>query len=90
MMLPIEQDKAALFILPIDFITPNEFNLVEHEAIYFLAQPEVLLELMLYPSHLKTQSLCINSFTYQKEKNISRSSFLKRGEYDVGSTTKII
>ena len=93
MMLPIEQDKAALFIPPMDFITPNEFNLVEHEAIYFFVQPEVLLELMPYPSHLKTQSLYINSFTYQKEKKkkkISRASFLKPGECDVGSTTKII
>ena len=90
MMLPIEQDKAALFIPLIDFITPNEFNPVEHEAIYFLVQPEVLLELMPYPSHLKTQSLYINSLSKRKKKKISRASFLKPGECDVGSTTKII
>lgn len=77
MMLPIEQDKAALFILPIDVITPNEFNLVEHEAIYFLVWLEVLLELMPYPSHLKTHSLYINSFTYQKEKKKKKNLKVK-------------
>lgn len=79
MMLPIEQDKAALFIPPIDFITPNEFNLVEHEAIYFLVQPEVLLELMPYPSHLKTQSLYINSLSKRKKKKSRGRVFSNQG-----------